>query len=283
MDLYILTCQKNLDTSGLTLLANQFSRLYPSYTLKFYCVYANSPSSVNTSINSNYSNISVNLIKDRDFLGNELFDRLMSYAPMYEQTHGHSFGWFLQQIIKLYSPLVLNRNVLVFDSDSFPLSKLPTFTSATHLPIAYEHNTRYKKLIELVTGSYDKPVTTHIAQHMFFSFSHITKLTLAINNISPKSNLDWAEILASECSVDSRLVLSEYELYARFVISRMSNLTLSPILLARHGSIAFKVIGKYISLKLYRLYSVDIIAFEQWSRPRHLTELILIPLRKIFS
>ena len=282
--LNILSCFKSFDLRHAKILVKQFSsiRRLGSYSLSFLFVCKVLPDQKiqdffkkyvqNIEPNCHQKSHKVFFFSDSSFLGGELYESVLTYKNLYESNHSHSFGWLMQQIIKLYAPLKFQKNILIFDADSLPLNYLPTFDNSFLLPFYSERNDLYFELNSYLLGEFISKqhlgYTSYIAQHMFFDYKYMNLLAKTIANDSDSFSCQNKFILkiCRIASSSSNLRLSEYELYGSFVqsleykaVERMN------IRLARHGTVLRSLLGYTISKKVYEVLDCDVVAYELWS------------------
>jgi hypothetical protein len=135
--------------------------------------------------------------------------------------HNDRLGWYLQQLIKLYSGLVIKgilNNYLVIDSDTYFLkfttffkNKLPLYNVGTeyHLPY-FEHMNRLHPSLSKQTNN------SGICHHMMFQTNIIVELFKLVENFHNESfyvsflkSVDKKDILGSGAS--------EYEIYFNYL------------------------------------------------------------------
>ena len=278
MQINIITCQRILNISILDSLYNAFIRLYANYAVHLTCIYfsANDKEEVsNRSLSPQ-----IRIISEESFFGASLYIKIVSFKSIYESVHNHSFGWFVQQLIKLYSPQFFGHDILIFDSDTLPMKKLRTFISPEVLPVYYERNSRYSPLCAEIFGFPGSLFTKYIAQHMYFSQKNITQLAKQVNNHSLSLYDNWIINLTAICSSSSVLVLSEYELYAFCLnYSLECAFVTQKVRLIRHGTVIEACLGKRFALLIYKLLRIDLVAYESWSKRIHLLE----PFKYVFN
>lgn len=278
MQIKIITCQFILNTSVLDSLYNAFSRLLTNYDVQLTCIYFSAKD--NEEFLNRDLSPQIRMISEQIFFGTSLYSKIFSFKSDYQSVHNHSFGWFVQQLIKLYSPQYFGHDILVFDSDTFPLKILRTFISPEVLPVYYERNSRYSLLCSEIFSFSGSLVTTHIAQHMYFSQKNITILAQQVNKHSLSIYDNWIINLTAICSSSSDLVLSEYELYAFCCkYSLDCSFVMKKVRLIRHGTVIEAFLGKRLAFLIYNLLRIDLVAYESWSRRIHLLE----PFKYVFN
>lgn len=293
--LNILSCFKVFDSAQAFQLYRQFKSIFSdSEQLSFYFVCHSDRDKISFLKAVDDCTDSFHFFSDQDFFGVELFEAINVYQSEYESNHDHSFGWFVQQLIKLYAPFRINADVLIFDSDTLPLRYIPSFDNPSALPYYAESNNKYHDLKHYLFGPSVANMhqrTTFIVQHMYFSLTTMTGLASIVANKSKfnefTNNLPKAFVcgLTSICSRDHRYRLSEYEIYGHFCMY-CDNYAISSryyVNLSRHASIAKNIFGLSGTIKLYEMLSCDLIAFEKWTKPIHIFELFVLFIRKLNS
>lgn len=294
--LNIISCFKDLTVYSAARFISQLSRVIPSRELTFNLVAPHISMNLRQVLESNRStafgpklssnNIKVRLFSDREFFGNDLYDQIYKYEAIYTSVHNHSFGWIVQQLIKMYAPFKFSSNVLIFDSDSLPLSFSESFCISCCIPFLPENNNAYRGFKELLC--YDNSVlpdfvgmqTAHIAQHMYFKLDYMKSFCAHLNRLFGLSLVDSGpeEMLLHilhQSSVSPYYRFSEYEIYAVYVTHILrAPVSLKPIKLARHAKIAIKYLPFRAVCALYSFLHCDIIAVEAWTKPHHIFELI---------
>ena len=243
--------------------------------------------------NCDKSTFHVHLYSDRQFLGDHLYYAIYGYKKSYISVHQHSFGWIVQQLIKLYAPFRLSADVLIFDSDSYPLYELPSLYSENCISTYPERNNLYRDFKSLLTSHESAKIafiqdhTRYICQHMYLSLRYMRELCAHLNSKYSfcDSNADAEQMILFILAQTSRsrsMRFSEYEIYAVFVIHILkAPIKLYSVSIARHAGLLLKVIPFHTTAALYRFLDVDIMANERWTKFHHIGEVILLTLSRL--
>jgi hypothetical protein len=280
----IFTCQKQLAMPVLTALLGRFSRVFDSQYLQIYCVYLDAPARREDEYRNVYyfDHGTIEICQECLFLGADLYHSLHLLKKSYESMHDRSYGWHIQQLCKLAAPLILDADVLVFDSDTIPMCRLPTFLPPYNIPVCIESNSCYSALNEILLGSRVPNHTRHIAQHMYFSRGIVHDLRLQVEKSLPSQaeNCNWLLGITRLSCASASLLLSEYELYASFAALNYDASFFS-VRLARHGGILIQLLGRPLAFAIYKFLKVELVATEEWSRMIHILEPVWLatPLR----
>lgn len=131
-------------------------------------------------------------------------------------------GWYLQQLLKFYSPFVIpnvTENILIVDSDIVFLNKIDLFHQ--NIPkYAYEKkpivNSYYKHLKKLLPQIETYENRTAICQHMIFNKEVLKKLFKEVKN-THKEEFWKAFIHSIEPQYKYLSGASEFEIYYNFL------------------------------------------------------------------
>ena len=127
---------------------------------------------------------------------------------------GESYrGWILQQILK-FSGAFFSRKFVVIDCDTVLLKPHLFFSNeGTVLRLAYEHSPHYRAL-EKSLDIFACPWASFVCHMMAFDGDVLHDMFGAIE---AKSGTDWRTYFASFAK-ERGMVMSEWDLYARFLI-----------------------------------------------------------------
>lgn len=190
------------------------------------------------------------------------------------------FGWYLQQLIKLYAVSACKSNeiVLIWDADTVPIRPL-SFIDAQGSLVYYksdEHHSPYFETITRLLGLGKKVDFSFIAQcfalraSWFDAFCH---------SIEEKHQTSWLNALLDSVDFEEGNGFSEYETLGTFISHHYPNqITYSENKWLRLGNstlghIAFlndRVIAE-------QLGSYDFISFEKWDRAKPHFRRVTIP------
>ena len=200
----------------------------------------------------------------RKDIASEIFSEQKILANRYLNAPNSRCGWLLQQLIKLYAPLVIpdiSPNVLVFDSDVVLLQPMsfmtsvgtPLFTPAVELTREYfEHAAALLPGLRRVHRAF-----SGIAHHMLFQKPIIEDLFALIEKEHQVEA--WKAICrAIRPATVYRSAMSEYEIYFNFVLLRTHQGSIRPLRWAN--------IGAFISAPHYVYHRLIYVASHHWLR-----------------
>ena len=152
-----------------------------------------------------------------------------SVADVKERTSEKRYGWYLQQLIKLYAHCVipnLSEHYLVIDCDTLFLK--PTVFFENNLPLydfGTEHHVPYFEHLRRVHPTFTKLVKeSGICHHMMFSKTILREIFSFVEGRDKTSTPFWKIMI--EC-IDPKQVefsgFSEYELYFNYMLQFHKN------------------------------------------------------------
>jgi hypothetical protein len=165
-------------------------------------------------------------------------------------------GWYLQQLIKLYSPFVIDgllNNYLVIDSDTYFLkptsffsNKLPLYNPGSEYHIPY-----FEHMYKLHPSFTRKTNYSGISHHMIFQKNILTELFKLIENYH-KTEFWKAFLLCINKKDINGSGASEYEIYFHYLHLNYKNLFIvRPLHWENTNNLIFKDNLDYISYHWY--------------------------------
>jgi hypothetical protein len=139
----------------------------------------------------------------------------------YKSSGGRSGGWFLQQLLKLYSVFVIQEispNVLIVDSDTIFFNKYrPIVNNIGYYTVSNEVNLDYRKHMDILLDGiiYDKRYSG-ICHQMLFQ-KHI--LQDLFDRVEIKYKKPFWKAMLDISKDNNRLYYSEYDLYFNFAFT----------------------------------------------------------------
>jgi len=146
-------------------------------------------------------------------------------------------GWVFQQLLKLYAYKTIpqiSSNVLVLDADTIFLNPVAFLTAEggglysfgpnINRPFYFEHAQRLLPGLRKVFSNY-----SGIAHHMLFQKSVLEDFFFNISHLHKCQ--PWEAIIRS-FDINTRYVMSEYELYFNYVFAKTAQVQLRPLLWA---------------------------------------------------
>lgn len=148
-----------------------------------------------------------------------------SVAEIKKKTSEKRYGWYLQQLIKLYAHCVIpniTEYYLVIDCDTLFLK--PTTFFENQIPLynfGSEYHQEYFKHLSRVNGRITKQIqASGICHHMMFSKQILRELFLLVESEYNQRNVSFWNIMIS--CIDPNHVdysgFSEYELYFNYIL-----------------------------------------------------------------
>lgn len=154
-------------------------------------------------------------VNENDMLDFDVSELKSIYKnKLYDRT-----GWVIQQFMKLnVDSISAEKAVLILDSDTLFVK-----------PIKFEHEGRfnldytggyiseYDESLYTLLGTDRLSYLSFITHHMLYE---VRKLRLLRNDIAQRFELPWYQAILQNLDFDNVINLSEYELYANFVLQR---------------------------------------------------------------
>ncbi len=179
------------------------------------------------------------------------------------QMHERRKGWYYQQLLKLYAPLVIpdiSPNVLILDSDTIflnPVSFLNEENGGMYNP-GNEYNPPYfTHAARLIPGlSRLFPEYSGIAHHMVFQKPVIEDLFHRVESLHSAPFWQvFCQSVEPECLFAGA---SEYELYFNYVFSRTSQTTIRKL--------KWKNIQRLSEISSYQAQGLHYVSIHSWNR-----------------
>lgn len=150
-----------------------------------------------------------------------MFKKDATKAEKYIQTKKNRLGWVLQQLLKLYAPIVIpniSSNVLILDGDTVFLNPI-NFTTpkkGAYFTRSKEHHAPYFQHAKRLVPNFRK-VLKHsgVAHHMLFQKAVILDLFKTVENYY---QIPFWQAFCACIDLDQKYhsPCSEYEIYANF-------------------------------------------------------------------
>jgi Family of unknown function (DUF6492) len=155
-----------------------------------------------------------------------LFQNDKYSAQKYMTIKGNRVGWYFQQLLKLYAPLVIpniSSNVLVLDADTIflkPVTFLNDSGGPLFNPLEENHTPYFEHAARLTDGLVKRinPAYSGIAHHMLFQRAILKDLITTVQNIH--GDKFWKAFCSCINLDDIHAGASEYEIYFNFALSR---------------------------------------------------------------
>ena len=133
-------------------------------------------------------------------------------------------GWLKQQLIKLsiHKLQDIRKNVLILDADTILLKKQFFIDSNNFIILFYsdEFHVEYKLANEFMLNKKSYCPLSFISHHQLFNIDHLISLHYEIENLHKKN---WYFIFL-DAAIGNENYVSEYELYAQFVLENFKNI-----------------------------------------------------------
>ena len=190
------------------------------------------------------------------------------------------FGWYLQQLIKLYAIKACHPNevVLIWDADTVPIRPLH-FIDAHGVLIYYksdEYHPPYFEMIGRLLGLGKKVDFSFIAQSFFLRASWFDAFC---HSIEEKHQTSWSNALLDSIDFEEGNGFSEYETLGTFISHNYSELIqFTDKKWLRLGN---SILGHVAFLNdrsiIQKLSTYDFVSFEKWDRMKQYLVRVRIP------
>jgi hypothetical protein len=141
--------------------------------------------------------------------------------PAYKGTGGRSGGWYLQQLLKLYSMFVIEgiaSNVLIVDSDTLFFNKYsPIINNIGYYTVSSEVNLDYRKHMNIMLNDIVSDKRYSGICHQMLIQKHI--LQDLFDRVEKKYNKPFWKVMLDISKDNNGLYYSEYDLYFNFAFT----------------------------------------------------------------